>query len=312
MHTWILTDGAAGNETQALAAAQALGAAAPRIWRLRARPPWRWLAPQWAPVLRPTDWLPALSGEALPDLAIGAGRVGAAALLTIKRLRPATRTLQILAPRVAAHRYDAVLVPRHDRLHGANVVVIDGSVHAIDAAWLARERGHPPVPTAAPRTVVLIGGPRRGVRIDLRCWTLLERRLTDWHASAGGSALILGSRRTPIAWRNALMRIRADWLTHWYSAADGSNPYRAALAWADRIVVSGDSVNMLSEAMATGRPVHALMHGHASGKLGRFHADMRAAGRLLHLADEAEFTPYPPLRELARVTPQLQSLLFGT
>lgn len=311
MHTWILTDGAAGNEIQAMAAAQALGASAPRVWRLRARLPWQWLAPQWAPVLGPWNWLPALTADALPDLAIGAGRIGAAALLTIKRLHPATRTLQILAPRVAVDRYDAVLVPRHDGLRGANVVVIDGSVHAIDESWLARERAAAPAPPAAPRNLVLIGGPRRGVHFDASCWALLEQRLVDWHAAEGGSALIVGSRRTPLAWRSALERIRADWLRHWYSSADGANPYRSALAWADRIVVTGDSVNMLSEAMATGRPVHALMHGRADGKLDRFHAEMRSAGRLLSMVDDAQFTPYPPLRELARVAPELQFLLFG-
>lgn len=312
MHTWIVSDGAAGNELQALAAAQALDAAAPRVLRLQARLPWRWLAPQWAPVLDAEDWMPPLPTEAYPQLAVGAGRVGAAALLSIKRLSPATRTLQILAPRVATQRFDAVLVPRHDGLSGDRVISIDGSVHAIDDAWLARERAAMPDPPPGPRTLVLIGGPRRGVRIDASCWSLLAQRLQQWHAEEGGSALIVGSRRTPASWREALGALQAPWLRHWYAAADGANPYRSALAWADRLVVSADSVNMLSEAMATGRPVYALQQGRASGKLGRFHACMQASGRLQALSDASQPAPYPPLRELGRVRAQLQALLFSS
>ena len=49
----------------------------------------------------------------------------------------------------------------------------------------------------------------------------------------------------------------------------GKNPYFAMLGWADAILVTADSVSMLSDACTTGKPVyliprmaviHALMH----------------------------------------------------
>ena len=45
---WVITDGAAGNERQALALALALGARA-RILRLPLRAPWSWAAPHKLP-----------------------------------------------------------------------------------------------------------------------------------------------------------------------------------------------------------------------------------------------------------------------
>ena len=47
-----------------------------------------------------------------------------------------------------------------------------------------------------------------------------------------------------------------SWATVW----DGRepNPYFGMLALSDRLVVTGESVSMVSEALATGRPVHVL------------------------------------------------------
>jgi uncharacterized protein len=40
---------------------------------------------------------------------------------------------------------------------------------------------------------------------------------------------------------------------------DGDNPYQAALALADKFVVTSDSVSMISEALSTGKPVSLFM-----------------------------------------------------
>ena len=77
---WILTDGAAGNANQAVALASALGLDARRI-DLRWRGGWRMLAPHFMP----RDFRNAFSDSAglqppWPKVAIGCGRLGAAAL----------------------------------------------------------------------------------------------------------------------------------------------------------------------------------------------------------------------------------------
>ena len=38
----------------------------------------------------------------------------------------------------------------------------------------------------------------------------------------------------------------------------GDNPYFGILALADRLIVTAESISMISEALATGRPVHVL------------------------------------------------------
>ena len=307
----VVSDGAAGNEVQALAVAAQLSQAAPRVWRVRARWPWSLLAPQWAPVLRPQQWQPALL-EPWPDLAVGAGRVGAAALLTFKQASAGhTRTVQILDPRIAPARFDLLIAPAHDQLLGSNVIAIEGSLNAIDAAWLARERlAHVPLRRlAGPRTVVLVGGRHRSVGLGDASFAYLAAVLANWRKRDGGSVLLLGSRRTPLAWQKRLRAQLPDVELRWFGPQDGENPYRGALAWGDRFIVSADSVNMQSEALATARPVYSWCDGVPSGKLGRFHRSLVESGRLRPLGATAATWDYPPLRELARIAPQLRARL---
>jgi mitochondrial fission protein ELM1 len=93
----------------------------------------------------------------------------------------------------------------------------------------------------------------------------------------------------------------------WNGARDGTNPYAGYLAHADRIVVTPDSVNMLSEASATGKPVFSLLPQGARGKLAALHAALRVQGYLHDLSDVniSTLPPIPPLRETASVAAQV-------
>src|SRR3546814_9290061 len=52
---------------------------------------------------------------------------------------------------------------------------------------------------------------------------------------------------------------------------DGENPYFGILALADHVVVTGDSVNMVSEAASTGKPVHVVHLQGSSAKRSEEH-----------------------------------------
>jgi len=278
---WVISDGAAGNERQALALAAALGASA-RVLTLPLRAPWTWFAPRRLPGGRLALTARDRAGFAppWPDVAIGCGR--SAALLT-RMLRGLSRgdcyTVQILDPRIDPRHWDAVIAPRHDRLEGANVLTTLGSLHPIDDAWLASGRAAFPDFAAfpRPRVALLVGGPRRGIEFD----GALLRRLVETVGEVvrDGSVLATTSRRTPAPFAGRLRdRFAAFPGTFWNG--EGANPYPGLLAWADHIVVTPDSVNMLSEACATGVPVHTASAAPLPDKLGRFHAALRQRGLL--------------------------------
>ena len=87
----------------------------------------------------------------------------------------------------------------------------------------------------------------------------------------------------------------------WCGEAAGANPYEGLLAWADRIVCSPASVNMVSEACATEAPVFVFDPVRVSGRPRRFLDSLLAHGRIR--AMDTQLAPFKvePLRETARV-----------
>ena len=216
--------------------------------------------------------------------------------------------MQILDPRIDPMHWNMVVAPRHDDLRGENVLNPLGSLHPIDDAWLAdgREAFAQFAELASPRLGVLIGGSRHGAPLDMAAFDAFLRAVRARHDRDGGTVLVAASRRTPVG---ALARIR-DGLAGvpgvvWTGSVDGANPYPGILGWADRLVVTPDSVNMLSEACATGRPVHTFVSAPLPEKLARFHAELRSAG-LLHDIDAHTPDRQTPLRETAAIAAEVK------
>lgn len=309
--TWVLTDGRAGNERQALALAGALSTEEPRIWRLDARAPWKFAAPRKLPGSERAfgdEFQRALRDP--PQLAVGCGRQGA---LATRLLRKAgARSVQILDPRIDPRHWDAVVVPEHDRLRGANVVAMIGSLHDVDADWLARARRRFPQFGAlpSPRTLLLLGGPIGGVPLDAQWWRATADALRARHRRDGGSLSICGSGRTP-AWLAAAAR--GDFAdtpgARWFATGDGENPYAGLLGWAEHIVVSPDSVNMISEAVATSTHVDIASPQRARGRHAHFLQSLIERGRVRPLEDDGGDSDATPLIELPRIAAAVQSLI---
>ena len=72
----------------------------------------------------------------------------------------------------------------------------------------------------------------------------------------------------------------ADDARVYYYDGEGENPYLGLLSCADFICVTNDSVNMMSEALATGRPVYIMaLTGHAGTKPALFAQRLVAGGQ---------------------------------
>lgn len=281
---WAVTEGHTGTENQARGVAEALigsGPGAVVVKRISIRAPWRWLPPALWP-------LPPIAlgraGDALeppwPDVLISCGRRAAAPNLAVrKRSSGATLSVHIQRPYMPSDRFDLVVAPRHDDLHGTNIHVTRAAVHRVTAERLAA--GRRDAAGCADRVrhavTVLIGGSNR------------RHRFTEAIAARFGDRLAALCRRRPIDLRltpsrrthPAIVRTLAEKLAGTGAEiwdGSGDNPYFAWLAIADTIVVTWDSVSMTSEALATGKPVYVLPLDGASRRIDRFHAGLQADG----------------------------------
>ena len=310
MECWVLSDGAAGNVRQAEALAQALGLRSERI-TLAARLPWRLLAPRrWPGSERAFGPAFAARLAAPPALAIGCGRQ--AALATRLLRSRGARVVQVLDPRISPACFDAVVAPAHDGLAGPNVVTCLGALHPVDASWLTSARLRFAALSALPRplTLLALGGPTARLRMTPRWFAGLADTLERWLARDGGGLLVTSSRRTP-EWLRRAVRHRFDGVPgqQWHGGSDADNPYAGFLAHADRIVVTADSTNLISEAAGTGVPVLVYAPAPLRGKPARLYAALRERGNVQPLRpDYAPWQP-APLRELPRVASEVAALL---
>lgn len=291
---WVVSDGTPGMENQCVGLAEAVGLP---FTTKRVSASWRRLLPG----LRLGDdgfrppW---------PRLLIASGRQSVAPALAIGRAsRGATFTVQIQDPRVALDRFDLVVAPEHDQLAGPNVVATLGSLHGVTPARLAAARAaFVPVVAALPRPriAVLVGGANRAYRFRVEDARALGGDLAALARTLGGGLMVTPSRRTGAAQAEALGRAVADvpgivWL------GDEPNPYLGFLALADAVVVTADSVNMTTEALATGQPVHVAVLPGGSDKFRRFHAALVERGLTRPFGGRLESWSYEPLDETGRV-----------
>ena len=318
MRLWAVTDGAAGNARQALALAQSLaecrGGSVEQVVVV-GRYPWRAAAPRLLPGAAahfdPT-FMQHLHAQR-PDVVVGCGRVAALATrLAGVALGTSCKTVQILDPRLRGPHWDVRVVPAHDAHRDTRTVVSVGSLHPVDDAWLAAASAAAPVaaPTAPALTALLLGGPTRRARwsrADVQAWI---ERLAAWPSSR---LWIIGSRRTPEALRRWLRSAAAPACERlWLDARDGENPYPWALACARRLVISPDSVNMLSESAATTASLIVPQRAQTAGRQRQFLHALGAVRRLHDLdAEPPQLRAEAPFRELPGIAMEVLAKLRG-
>ena len=308
--TWVLTDGKAGTRNGALGLAAAVGL--PVIDKhIHSRAPWRWLPPLlWPPGVLGVG----VGGDELappwPRLLISAGERAVGPALAIRKLSGgATFCVHSQHPRVDTAKFDLVTVSAHDRLTGPNVRTTLGALHHVTREKLESEArkfeaqyAHLPRPLVA----VLIGGANRVYRFDRASAERLADGLARICEETGAGLLITASRRTGPE-NEALLRERLKGLPVEIWDGKGDNPYFAFLGLADAIVVTGDSVNMVSEACYTGKPVHVFhLDGGGGTKFGRFHESLEQAGITRPFDGKLENWQYDALDERSALAAEIR------
>jgi mitochondrial fission protein ELM1 len=296
---WIITDGKAGMDVQALGLAAALGLKT-EMKRVEPKGLFRLTAP-WGPV-DPRERF-GRPGSAFappwPQLAIATGRASIPYIRAIRRAAGrATFTIVLQDPKTGESTADLIWVPAHDARRGSNVITTITAPHGFSPARLAALRREVPRDIAGlphPRVAVVLGGKNAVYKFTEEDDARLAGALASL-ARLGASFMITPSRRShqrliravEQATRNA-PRILWD--------GTGENPYPAFLAHADRLVVTADSVNMTGEACATGKPVFVFEPSAGSPKFRRFHEALREWGAtrplpgVVESLDEWDYTP---------------------
>lgn len=251
---WCLTTGEAGLRQQARGLAGELAAdfeeRIVRVGRLAALAPPALFSLTLAGV-RPVEGRLA---PPWPDVLISCGRRAGLAAMAVRRRSAAPMVTIHIQPPSAPRAFDLVVAMPHDRIQGRNVIQVDTAIHGVRAEVLRQAAAtgdqrfaHLP----RPWTGVLLGGDTAHSPFTIEDAQRLADGLDGLRARTGGSLLITPSRRTPASVVTALgARYAQDNATYLWDGC-GANPYLAILGGANAIVVTADSISMISEALAT-------------------------------------------------------------
>jgi uncharacterized protein len=182
-------------------------------------------------------------------------------------------------PGIGRTEFDLLIVPEHDRVRGPQVIITRGAVDRVTPARLEVELCRFPALVKMPRPVlsVLIGGTNKAYRLTAQRVAEIAEALGGIFRRRGGSVLVTPTQRTGSA-RLAVLRERLGGFPTAIWDGSGENPCFAYLALADAMLVTADSVSMISEAAATGKPVHVLDLDGGNARFSRFHEAMQTAG----------------------------------
>ena len=268
--------------------------------------------------------IPPVDSAIPPTIIINCGTDGQALTLKMKKQYGAFAVC-IQRPAANEHVFDAIVAPRHDysateirtieQTPNAKEILTLGAIGKIDATKVlanreqARQRFAKYKP---PFVAALIGGDNRAYRQDIQ---RTVTQLSNIAQKSAATLLITPSRRSKPAFVNALSATFME--AHYIWHGDGDNPYDDILAAADGFCVTCDSVNMISEACAVGRPVYLLPLAEKSGwraqravrKFSRFHTELVTQNRVRQWdGDWTWFDAPSPLNETMRAAAAVEVL----
>lgn len=251
----ILTDGKMGDLAQCRGVAHALGAITNEIVVKPGA-----LAALVGSTTTDTGFKDHLASmDRAPHIVLASGRRTLPYLKAAKsKWRDQTLTAFLKDPRTGSEVADLIWVPTHDRLRGDNVIVTDTGPHTQtlekrdqEAGRLVSELTEDGFTVSHPWLGVLLGGATKKVRYEQATVSRFLQALEIASTHAAG-VLVTPSRRTPPALIEAVKRAHPH---VWIWDGKGKNPYSGILGTCDAFLVTGDSHNMVSEALATGKQV---------------------------------------------------------
>ena len=206
------------------------------------------------------------------DIVVSCGSSLLGANLLVKAQNQA-RSAVIMKPSFFAQAFDAVIVPRHDQVkQKKNIFITEMALTRMDNRSLKDESKELSerlgLSNDHKRIGFLIGGDTPKVKFARAPFTKLLEELKRYSLQSGAVVLTTSSRRTP-GWANELLKAvlkdKAQCpLLVIANESNASGVVPGILGASDILVVSGESMSMVSEAIASGKPVIVFFPG-ASG-----------------------------------------------
>mgnify|MGYP001189199943 CR=1 FL=1 len=189
------------------------------------------------------------------ELIVSCGRVAAPLCLIYKRICQA-KIINILDPYFKRGEFNKIIIPNHDKkLKGSNFLYINGSLVNSELIKIKKsdvDKFSNLVDTKKKKIVILVGGNTKRTKFkreDLNKFTMYLQMIN----LQNNNLYFLFSRRTS---NEIKIAIKNNFKTAFIWDEKSQNPYWFLLNEADFIIVTEDSISMISEAISLHKPVY--------------------------------------------------------
>lgn len=233
-----------------------------------------------------------------PDLIISAGRREAviACILKNKAKKEGKdiKIVNLMSPGISLiNKFDLIFLPSHDNfLKRKNIIKYSINPVKVTENKLKTEKSNWEKELSSfkrPIITLIVGGSTKDNKFTDKMADKLGELTRKAASNLNASVFYTNSRRTPKSANNIILKYINSFKNHIYdSKKDTKNPFFAYLEFADYIIITGETISMISEAIYTKKPVFVFAPSRLlSKKHQRFLKNLKEKKLIYYLNNES-------------------------
>jgi mitochondrial fission protein ELM1 len=303
LHCWLLTDGAHGMISQVEGLASAMNATFDHK-TVKLKNIFKFIPPKFSPKSKSVFNFSELtkSSNPLPDYLISCGRKSVIPNIVLKSYfknfyNHNIKNIHIQDPKISSDNFDYIIVPEHDNpLEGNNIIRSVGALHYVTEKEVENSNHEEKLVVC-----IILGGPNK---YYLFSENEIEKFIFNITQAKNNITKIniIGSRRTPPQlFENIKKKFNTNIFNYDFSLKKEN--YLKLMSEASHIVVTSDSISMISEAAITGKPIYVaeLVKNKNDYRFQRFINLFEKLGIIRRLDQTLDYWTYKKLYETKRI-----------
>jgi len=191
------------------------------------------------------------------DIIISCGRKSVIPSICLKKnSKKKVYNIHIQDPKVSLKNFDFIIAPEHDGITGENVILSKGSIHYLTNDEIVNNREYlsERLNKEKEYLTLILGGPNKYYDYNDQNLTIVFDKVKSILEKNNLQAIIIPSIRTP----KKIIDLSDNYFgkDHLVIKDVDKKAYLSGLSLAKYIVVTCDSISMISEAALTGKPIY--------------------------------------------------------
>ena len=303
LHCWLLTEGAHGMISQVEGLASAMNATFDHK-TVKLKNIFKFIPPKFSPKSKSVFNFSELTktSNPLPDYLISCGRKSVIPNIVLKSYfknlyNHNIKNIHIQDPKISSNNFDYIIAPEHDNpLEGNNIIRSVGALHYVTEKEVENSNHEEKLVVS-----IILGGPNK---YYLFSENEIEKFIFNITQSKNNITKIniIGSRRTPLQlFENIKKKFNTNIFNYDFSLKKEN--YLKLMSEASHIVVTSDSISMISEAAITGKPIYVaeLVKNKNDYRFQRFINLFEKLGIIRRLDQTLDYWTYEKLYETKRI-----------